>query len=165
MAGVGEWQHSEDVQMKILVNFVVTIVWAAIIICLGVSLYWMWEPVRPVITVERQQVLDVNRRPTQQFRMGDTVVVIRHLKIDRLVIHTRAWRVILRDSDNEAVVREELAPIPNPVGDFDRTYQRHLDGAFTPGKYVWRVYTTYKINHFKDGTYEVGPPIKFEVVR
>lgn len=139
---------------------------AIIALCIGLLLFWVVEPARPLISLVAWTTNDVSGKEKRQFEAGETVYSWREIETKTYAFHTKVWRVIILDTNNETIATYEVQPIPSPVGKSVRTVKIvTLPKDAKIGHYHTRTYAVYQLNPIREATYELLPRVTFEVVR
>jgi len=99
-------------------------------------------------------ILDANRNETATFRPGDVVYIERTLRTHRHVIYNQAWRLLVSTNDNTIIAREEVFPLPFPIGETTRTVSFHIPADAREGPYMIQTFVNYKLNPLRDVLFE-----------
>lgn len=127
--------------------------------------YWTFEQGDSVTSVESDTTMNAAGVPAKKFAPGNTVFVYRKLISSRDITHNRVWRVVVREENQEVVLREFLPTMPIIKGTTIRTHRVQIPDDAKPGVYRVYIYAKYALNPLRNVTYEIGPALKFEVVQ
>lgn len=132
--------------MKKLLISIAVCVWSSA----GVVAFWVFEPAPRFAEVVRADLVNSLNEPTTVFRPGETIYIVRTMNGHREVIYNQAWRLLLLMRNNLLVAREEILPLPIPVGVSTRTVTFRVPVDAPEGQYKIQTFVNYKLNPLRD---------------
>ena len=131
----------------------------------GIVGFWMFQGVPECTTTENPVLVDAKGKEAKNFKAGDTFRVQRDVIPICKMTDIKVWRTISKAGNHEVVASDEFLPTPIKYPKERRTSNMKIPEDADPGHYVYRVFITYQVNPLRDGTFEMRPPVEFEVVK
>ena len=147
-----------------VVNLLIVSIFTMLSVMSAVVGYWIFEPVKECTVTENARTIDEFGGEKTQFKAGEMLRIRRDMASRCRMTYIKVWRTISKERNHEVVASDEFLPTPIKETGETRTSAFRLPAFMQPGMYVYRVFITYQLNPLRDGTFEMMPPVIFEVV-
>lgn len=153
--------------MRDTVNHAFNITTMLVAFAIGMVGYWMVEPVTPLATVVKDEILNSSNMPQSTFVAGETVVLKRTWRVKNHVPEIIRTTRLLVDVETGVIVhRESVVPVaPEPGSMTTRYIKMRLPDDLLPKTYAINIQNTIQVNMLREVTYTAVQSPAFRVIK